>query len=65
MTRIWATIDKLVVYASQKAELETYVVEDIVVLKLKKGVLRTVVAGLNGLLFPLLLVLHITLLSKL
>ena len=65
MTRIWATIDKLVVYASHKAELKTYVVEDIVVLKLKKWVIRALVSRLNGLLFPFLLVLHITLLSKL
>ena len=58
MTRIWATIDKLVVYASHNAELETYVVKDIVILKLKKWVIRAVVARLNGLLFPFLLVLR-------
>ena len=46
MTRIWATIDKLLAYMDHIVHrLEADVVEDVVVLKLKERVVRTMVTS--------------------
>ena len=46
MTRIWATIDKLLAYMDHIVDwLEADVIEDVVVLKLKERVVRTVVTS--------------------